>query len=77
MSLLVQALGLDVSLDAAPMTDTSSDNEAVNEVPPKKTPAKRGRKPGSATKKATRFSSAAAIQGCQIFRGATYQNGKK
>jgi hypothetical protein len=48
---LVKRLGLDVSLDAAPISDSSSENDAAEaEVVAKKSPAKRGRKPGSAKK---------------------------
>ena len=53
---LVQRLGLDISLDPAPISDSSSENE-VTEVAAdsgKKSPAKRGRKPGSSIKKGGR-----------------------
>ena len=53
---LVKRLGLDVTLDPSPNSDSSSENEvAETSVPVKKSPAKRGRKPGSGAKKGSRY----------------------
>jgi len=53
---LVKRLELDISLDPAPISESSSENDIV-EIPEKKSasPAKRGRKPGTSAKKGARF----------------------
>ena len=56
VSELVDRLGLDVTLDPAPVTDSSSENE-VTEVAgnsARKSSPKKGRKPGSSAKKGGR-----------------------
>ena len=57
VSELVDRLGLDVTLDPAPVTDSSSENE-VTEVAgnsARKSSPKKGRKPGSSAKKGGRL----------------------
>ncbi len=53
---LVKRLGLEITLDPAPSSESSSENDVI-EVPEKKSasPAKRGRKPGPSTKKIARL----------------------
>ena len=55
---LVKRLGLEITLDPAPSSESSSENDVVEvKVPEKKSasPAKRGRKPGPSNKKVARF----------------------